>query len=448
MSKTVRIGNGCGFWGDSIDAPVRLAQTGQLDYLTLEYLAELTLSILALQKQRDPRLGYAGDFLEVLARLAPLLADQPRLKIITNAGGMNPLACAQAARECLDRAGLTNRRIAVVFGDDLLDRLDALLAAGHRLAHLDTGEPLSAIRPLVVSANVYLGCAPLVAALSRADVVVTGRVADASLTVAPAVYEHGWKLDDWHRLAAATVAGHLIECGAQVTGGLWCNGEALDLATVGYPIADIAADGSFTIGKPVGSGGAVNLETVAEQLLYEVSDPARYYTPDVIADFTAVTLEQIGPDLVQVRGGRGEPAPGQWKVSIAYRDGYTAAGTLVIAGPGATAKARRCGAIVLDRLAQAGVRPQRSLVEVLGSGDSLPGVLPQADPPEVVLRLAVADPSRAVVERFSRELAPLVTSGPPGVTGYTTGRPVVREVFAYWPALIDRTVVQPQWQIL
>jgi hypothetical protein len=445
--KSVRIGNGCGFWGDNLDAPVRLAEYGRLDYLTLEYLAELTMSILALQKQRDPQTGFASDFLDVLARLGPTLKDQPSLKIITNAGGMNPAACAAKARTLLDKAGLAEYAVATVSGDDLMPQLNELLAAGHELKNLDTGEPLASVRPRVVSANAYLGARPLVEALRRgAAVVITGRVADASLTVAPAVHEFGWAWEDWDRLSGASVAGHLIECGAQCTGGLWCNWqEAADLADVGYPIAEIEAGGTFRITKPPGSGGAVNRETIAEQLLYEVGDPAAYLTPDVIADFTSVTLAETGPDTVEVRGARGRPATDSYKVSIAYRDGFTASGTLVILGPDAPAKARRCGEMILQRLRRAGFEPRHTNIEVLGAGDCVPGVLPApAPPPEVVLRVTARDPNRAAVERFTKEFAPLVTSGPPGVTGYTTGRPPVREVFAYWPALIAKTAVTPQ----
>jgi hypothetical protein len=440
--KHVRIGNGCGFWGDSADAPILLAEHGGLDYLTLEYLAELTMSILALQKQRDPQLGYARDFIDVLERLVPQLTRQPSLKIVTNAGGMNPTACASRAREVFDRAGLRDRPIGVVSGDDLLPRLDELLVAGHALANLDSGEPFAGIRSRVVSANAYLGSPPIAEALRQgASVVITGRVADASLTLAPAAHELGWSWNEWDRLSAGSIAGHIIECGAQATGGLWCNWSETNLANVGYPIAAIAEDGSFTISKPAGSGGAVNIETVSEQLLYEVGDPAAYLTPDVTADFTSVQLTEPEADVVAVIGARGKPAPDRYKVSIAYRDGYAASGTLVIAGPCAAEKARKVGEMILARLRRANTPPEHSLIECLGVGDSLPGVLPRADPPEVVLRLSVRDSRKAVVERFSRELAPMVTSGPPGVTGYTTGRPTVREVFAYWPALVDRQVV-------
>jgi hypothetical protein len=448
--KRVRIGNGCGFWGDNVDAPVALAEQGQLDYLTLEYLAELTMSILALQKQKNAEAGYASDFLDVLERLLPALKQQSSLKIVTNAGGMNPRACAARARALLDQAGLRERGIAVVAGDDMMPRLDDLLAQGHALAHLDTSEPLVAVRPRVVSANAYLGSRPIVEGLRKgASIVITGRVADASLTLAPAVHELNWSWDDWDRLAAGTVAGHLIECGAQATGGLWCNWQETDLANVGYPIAEIEEGGTIHLTKPPRSGGAVNLETVAEQLLYEVGDPAAYLTPDVVADFTSVTLTETGRDVVRIDGSKGKPATDTYKVSIAYRDGFSASGTLVVAGPRAAEKARRCGAIVLERLRRAGMEPAHSNVECLGAGDCVPGLtLTPPETPEVVLRVAVRDPRRAVVERFTKELAPLVTSGPPGITGYTTGRPTVREVFAYWPALIAKSAVTPEVHIV
>ena len=442
--KTVRIGNGCGFWGDSVDAPIRLAQRGRLDYLTLEYLAELTMSILARQKQRDPDAGFASDFLGVLQRLTPVLQEQPKLKIITNAGGMNPLACARRAKEILQKAGLS-RRIAVVSGDDLLPRLDKLLPR-HSFTNLDSGEMLQTIRPRVVSANAYLGARPIADALRQgADIVITGRVADASLTVGPAMAEFGWAWDDWDRLAAATVAGHLIECGAQVCGGLWCNWRDVnDWADIGYPFVDLAEDGSFTISSDAGPG--VNRETLAEQLLYEVGDPIRYLTPDVVADFTSVSLQTVDNRTLRVGGAQGNEATNTYKVSIAYRDGFMASGTLMIAGPDAVAKAQLCGEAILQRI---GTAVDRSNIECLGAGACAPGVIaPKVEPPEVMLRVAVHDGRKEVVERFAKEFAPLVTSGPPGVTGYTTGRPAVREVFAYWPALVEKSVAPSKVEVL
>lgn len=446
--KTIRIGNGCGFWGDNLDAPLVLAQEGRLDYLTLEYLAELTMSILAVQKQRHEEAGFAGDFLDVLDRLGPILRAQPHLKVVTNAGGMNAWRCGERAWDLLQQAHLETRRVAVVEGDDLLPRLDELLQKGHLLAHIDTGAPLTEIRSRVVSANAYLGAGPIVEALQQSgvSVVITGRVADAALTLGPAIHEFGWNWTDWDRLASGTVAGHLIECGAQVSGGLWCHWEeAPDLALVGYPVVEMDPEGNFFLSKPPETGGRINLETVAEQLLYEVGDPTAYLTPDVVADFTSVQFKETGTDVVWVQKARGEPAPDHLKVSIAYRDGYTASGSLVIFGPDAPTKARACGQMVLDRLKRAGVELEQTLLECLGAGDCVPGTVKgEGPPPEVVLRISVRDSQRSRVERFSRELAPLVTSGPPGVCGYATGRPPIREVLAFWPALIAREAVFPR----
>lgn len=459
MRTSLRIGNGCGFWGDNVDAPIELARDGRLDYLTLEYLAELTMSILALLKQRDPNAGYAHDFLGVLKRLVPTMQMQPRLKIITNAGGMNPNACGKQARAILDAAGLHHYKIGIVTGDDLFPHLDELLAAGHPFTNLDTGEPLTKVRDKIVSANAYLGSQPIVEALQGdANIVITGRVADACLTVGPAIHEFGWKWDDWARLSSATVAGHLIECGAQATGGLWERWESTpDFANVGYPIADFTPDGEFIITKPPKTGGAVNRQTVAAQLLYEVNNPAAYYTPDVISDFTSISMEEVGQDQVQVAQAQGKPAPEKLKVSIAYRDGFMSSGMLAIYGHNAAEKARKAGQVLLDRLKRAGHTYARTNIETIGGGSVVPLAQAPLSPPgrgaggegvsmsdgnsatEVMLRVTVHDPNKAAVERFTKEFAPLVTAGPPGTTGYTTGRPSVKEVFAYWPALVDRT---------
>lgn len=442
MKDVVRIGNGCGFWGDNIDAPIYLAERGQLDYLTLEYLAELTMSILALQKQRDPATGYASDFLDVLTRLVPTLSQQPNLKIVTNAGGMNALGCATKACAILQRAGLKNVRVAAVQGDDLYPRLDDLLCQGETLVNLDTREPVEVVRERLVSANAYLGARPIVQALGQgARIVITGRVADASLSVGPAVFEFGWDWNDWNRLAGATVAGHLIECGAQATGGLWCNYRETDLADVGYPIAAIDHQGAFRLSKTPQSSGVVNRETVLEQLFYEIGDPAAYLTPDVVANFSQLEIEQTDKDEVQVTGALGQAATPTYKVSMAYRDGFMASGSLTLVGTDAFAKAKICEEIIRKRLERADSLPQHFLVEYLGSGAAVPGCLATCEPPEVVCRATARDQRRAVVDRFTKEFAPLVTSGPPGVTGYATGRPPVREVFAFWPALVRKDLV-------
>ena len=359
---------------------------------------------------------------------------------------MNPRACGLKAKDAVP-----DRTVGVVSGDDLLPRLDQLLAAGHTLNHLDTGEPLSNIKTRVVSANAYLGAVPIAEALSKgAGIVVTGRVADASLTVGPCLHEFGWKLSEIDKLAAATVAGHLIECGAQMTGGLWMNAdESTNLAEVGYPIAALNDDGSLVVTKPADTGGCVNVETVSEQLLYEVADPAKYYTPDVVADFTSVKLKDVSPNEVSISGCSGTPATDTYKVSIAYRDGYASSGMLTFLGPDAVRKARQSGEIILARLKQAGMTFEHTLIEVLGGGSVVPGIIvPKEAPIEVVLRVAVRDARKASVERFTKEFAPLVTSGFPGTTGYTTGRPQVREVFAYWPALVAKSAVTPEVEIL
>jgi hypothetical protein len=443
MSRRLLIGNGAGFLGDNLDAPRRLVESVELDYLTLEYLAELTLSILARLREKDPQAGYADDFLTVLRSLLPALRSQPRLKIVTNGGGMNPLACARAAASILNEAGLSETPIGVVLGDDLLPGLPELRAAGCELANLDNGGPLSSLKEDVVSVNAYLGAQPIAAALADgARLVITGRVADASLTVGPAINEFGWSCDDWQRLAGASVAGHLIECGSQATGGFYSHWSEVELADVGYPIAELADDGTCVITKPAGSGGRVNRETVTEQLVYEIGDPQHYLTPDVDVDFTTVEVDDLGGDRVAVRGATGRPAPEQYKVSLTYRAGYFASGQMLCYGRDTVKKAQACAQIILSRLRAAGYEFDHSHVECLGAGDSLPGVQPPpADLREVMLRLTVRDGRREAVERFTREFAPLATSGPAGLAGYAAGRPQVRPVFAYWPTLVPKELV-------
>jgi hypothetical protein len=455
--ETIRIGNGAGFWGDNLDAPIRLAEAGALDFLTLEYLAELTLSMLAHQRRRDPSAGYVPDFPDTLKRLLPVLKAQPGLRIVTNAGGLNPEACARASARHLAEAGMGETRIAWVEGDDLLPRLGELRSAGERFAHFDDPgrEPPSAF----VSANAYLGAGPIREALDQgARIVITGRVADASLTLGPALHAFGWGREDWDLLAAGTLAGHLIECGAQVTGGLRTRWRGVpDYARIGYPIAVLSRTGECVITKPEGSGGTVDRETVTGQLLYEIGDPASYLTPDVTLDFTGVEAEVLGRDRVRVKGARGRPPPAILKVSCAYAHGFAAKGDLVVCGADAADKARACGEIILERVRLAGHSLARTEIELLGTEAALPGGF-SADGPygaqaaaaratgsaggmpprEVVLRVSAWDPRKEAVERFCREFSPLVTSGPPGVTGYAGGRPKARPVLSYWPATVAR----------
>ena len=447
MIAPLRIGNGAGFWGDNVDAPVALAASGRLDVLTLEYLAELTLAILAHLRSKDPRAGYVTDFPELLERLASTLQQQDALKVVTNAGGLNPAACAARCGEILVRAGLGSIPVAVMTGDDILGRVPQWIQEGIDLSHLETGKPIAEVADRLVCANAYLGARPIAEALAGgARVVLTGRVADASLTLGPAAAAFGWGWDDWPRLAGATVAGHLIECGAQATGGLWYRwDEIADLAGVGYPIAEVAADGTSVLTKPAGTGGLVTVANLAEQLVYEIDDPARYRTPDVDVDLTGVTMTQEGPDRVAVRGAAGQAPSDRLKVAAVYRDGWTASGMVAVVGRDAAAKARAAGRIVLERVRRAGFDLAESLVECLGAGDVVPGVVPPREPPfEVVLRVTARDPRRAAIERFCKELAPLVTAGPPGIAGYATGRPSARPAFAYWPTLVPRELVPPR----
>jgi len=446
--KVVRVANGQGFWGDSVDAPFGLLEGGPIDYLGMDYLAEVTLSIMMRQKLRNPAAGYATDFLDFVRRALPMLVEK-NVKVITNAGGLNPAACRSKIFEIARELGISDLRVGIVEGDDLLTRLPELLAAGHELRNMDSGEPLSPVLERVTSANAYLGARPVVEALAAgAQIVLCGRVTDTALALAPLVHEHGWAGDDWDRLAAGTIVGHILECGAQATGGnfsrFW---EVPDLWNVGYPIAEVAADGSFTVTKHPGTGGLVTVDTVAEQLVYEMGDPTAYITPDVTADFTSIRLEQEGADRVRVSGIRGGPNTPFLKVSASYLDGWKASGQVTVSGPRAVEKAELAAELVWRRLERTGVTFAEidRRVELVGVSACLPGILPTpAEPPEVVLRLAVRDADRTKVERFGKEIAPLVTAGPPGVTGFAGGRPKPQEVVAYWPALLDRREVEPR----
>ena len=449
-SRPLRIGNGAGFWGDNIDAPRLLCAGGELDYLTLEYLAELTLSILAHQRSKDPNLGYVTDVPLVIKDLIPYLGSesagkQKPLKLITNGGGMNPRGCAKATAQILVESGLPPLRVAAVTGDDLLPRIDELLAAGESFSHFETGQPLGELRSKLASANAYLGAAGIANALEQgAQIVITGRIADASLVVGPAVYEFDWSWDDWHRLGTATVAGHLIECGAQVTGGMYFDWEPhITLGEIGYPIAELTAEGALVITKPADTGGQVTTGTVAEQLVYEIGDPRSYKTPDVVANFADVRLMQLEQDRVLVERVTGTTAPERLKVSLAYYDGFAVSGDVVVGGSGAVIKARAAAEAVQTRLATAGFELQEFYYECLGAGATLPGIeIDGSCAREVVLRISGRDARREAVQRLSRELTPLVTSGPPGVTGYTGSRPRVRPVLSYWPTTISREHVQ------
>ena len=446
--RTVRIASGQGFWGDDLDAPVRQVERGPIDYLVMDYLAEVTMSIMQKQRARDASAGYARDFVPLMERILPTCVERG-IRIVTNAGGVNPVGCAHQVVRAARAAGLAGRaRIGVVTGDDLMDRLDGLLAGGHALAHMETGAPLADVRDRVQSANVYIGARPIVEALARdVTLVLTGRSTDTALTYGPMIHEFGWDWNDHDRIAAGVVAGHINECGAQCSGGNcmidWWTVPGMD--DLGFPIVEASSDGTFVVTKHEGTGGRVSRATVAEQIVYEMGDPSTYITPDVIADFTTIHLADLGGDRVRVHGVRGREATDFLKVSIAYADGWKAVGTLVYAWPDAAAKADAAARTLRARLDRLGLEFDRVHTELVG-WSSTHGALagpPPPDLPEVQLRVGVRGPDRAAVERFTREIAPLVLTGPPSVTGFAGGRPRVQEIMAYWPALIRKDAVRP-----
>jgi hypothetical protein len=448
----VRIASGQGFWGDWLEAPVRQVEAGPIDYLVMDYLAEVTMSILQKQRARDPSLGYARDFVPLMGRILPACVERG-IRVIANAGGVNPLSCRDAVLEVAREAGLAGRaRVAVITGDDLMDRLDDLLARGMELRHMETGEPLEAVRDRVQSANAYIGAGPIVEALRQdADVVIAGRTTDTALTYAPMIFEHAWPLDDWDKIAAGVVAGHINECGAQATGGnTGVDWRSIDYVDIGYPIIESYADGEFVVTKHEGLGGRVTVATVTEQLVYEMGDPAAYITPDCVADFRTIQLRQEAQDRVRVFGVRGGPATEMLKVSISYLAGYKAVGRMAYSWPDAYEKARAADRTIRGRLERMGLRFDEIHTEYFGAG-ACHGALagpPSPDLPEVELRIGVKHATdRAAVERFTRELATLILAGPPTATGFGEGRPRVQEMVAYWPALIPKSEVRTEVRV-
>lgn len=457
MSSPLKIANASAFWGDQPDAAARL-MTAQPDlhFLTLDYLAEVSLSIMAITREKHPEAGYARDFVDVIRTLVPFYQRGAKTKIVTNAGGLDPSACAHAVARILRDADLAHLRIAVVAGDDVLPIMKAAASRNPATAdfsNLETGAPPVSVASRLVTANAYLGAAPIAEALrAGADLVITGRVADPSLTVGPCLAHFGWRATDYDPIAGATVAGHLIECGTQACGGF--STDWLDLPRahdIGFPIAEIADDGSCVITKPAHTGGAVTVSTVKEQLLYEIGDPGNYLSPDATVSFLTLHIESLEANRVRVSGATGKAPPPTYKVSATYRDGFKAHGQLTIFGHDAVKKARHAGEAVLHKLAAHGCHFRETLVECLGTGASVRGLVSRMSDThlvETVLRVSVAADTRDPVERFTKEIAPLVTSGPQGVTGYATGRPKILPIFGYWPCLIDRAAITPRWNFL
>lgn len=443
MAKTVRIGCGAGFWGDSPEGPAQLVRSGRIDYLVMDYLAEITMSILARMKAKRADLGYATDFVTMVMKpLAREIAER-HIRVVTNAGGVNPEACRDALLAVFREAGV-DLKVAVVRGDDLSGVVQ-------RYRDADTREMFSgtAMPERLASVNAYLGAFPIAAALDAgADVVITGRVVDSAVVLGPLIHEFGWTPGDYDLLSAGSLAGHVIECGTQVTGGIFTDWRTVPgWDDMGFPIAECAADGSFVVTKPDGTGGLVSPATVAEQVVYEVGDPRAYLLPDVTADWSRVRLEQIGPDRVRVTGARGAPPTASYKVSATYADGYRAAVTMMIVGREAAAKAEATGAAILRRverlMAAAGFEGFRETsVETLGAESNYGQHARAGDTREVLLKIGVRHASKDALQIFAREIFPAATAMAPSLTGFAGGRPEPQPVVRLFSFLAPKSEIE------
>ncbi len=451
MKERIRIASGQGFWGDLPSAPidqVRLANDkSPIDYMMMDYLAEVTMSIMQKQKLRDPKAGYAKDLVEVIDTILPDIVNK-NIKVITNGGGVNPEACRDAIFAAARKKGI-KIKVGIVLEDNILDSIDSLLASGHPLKNMETGESLKNVRSRVLSANVYFGAAPIVEALRQgAQIVITGRTTDTGLTLAPMIHEFGWSPNDWDKMAAGTVAGHILECGAQSSGGNFSADwkKVKDFTNIGFPIAEAFPNGEFIITKHPKTGGIVSRASVAEQLLYEIGDPREYITPDCVADFTSIQLEDLGRDRVKVFGIKGRPATEFFKVSMSYNDGYSAQGTLTYTWPDAMEKAKLSDKILRGRLKKAECTFEEMRTEFLGFNSCHGSLTPtkESDVEEVVVKFAVRGQDKNSIIEFGKNIAPLILTGPPSVTGFAGGRPKPSDVVAYWPALLKKTAVTPR----
>jgi len=435
VKKKIRIANAGGYWGDDLDALRRQLTGGRLDYITMDFLAEITMSILKKQQLRNPALGYARDFLTQLETCLPLIVEK-NVRVINNAGGINPVGLGREIRALARKMGLP-LKVGVVYGDDISDRLYELTAAGEEFANMETGEDFTEIRRRITSANAYLGAEPVVAALDAGcQIVVTGRVTDTGLTLAPMIHEFGWAMDDWDRMAAGIVAGHIIECGAQASGGNITDWQEVPhFHNMGYPIIEMEKSGVFHVTKHKNTGGLVCEKSIKEQLVYEMGDPAQYISPDGVAFFDTVRVQETGPDRVRVSGVRGGPAPEMFKVSMAYEDGWKAEGEVLISGPDVQKKAACVAEIFWEKVGHVFEKTSTSLV---GVASIWPDRLATCQPNEIFLRFGVRDHDLDKINDFSKALPALILAGPSGMAVSTRGRPRPQQVVAYWPALMRR----------
>lgn len=445
MKEKIIIASGQGFWGDLVDAPLNQAKGGKIDYLVMDYLAEVTMSILQKQKLKNPAFGYARDIPPLMEKLLPLMKEK-KFKVITNGGGVNPESCRDEIFKVAEKLGIKDLKIGIVTGDNILGRIDELILKGIELNNMETGESAVSVKESLLSANVYLGAAPVVDCLKAgADIVITGRVTDTGLTLAPMIYEFGWDMNNFDLMAAGTVAGHILECGGQASGGNFLGDwkSVPDMANIGFPIAEAYPNGEIVITKHSGTGGLVSVDTVSEQLVYEIGNPEDYITPDCIADFTSIKLENTGENRVRVFNVKGMPATAFYKVSMSYLDGFSASGSLTYCAPDALEKAKAADYILRKRLKNLNLKFDEIKTEFQGY-NACHGPLANeiVDPNEVVLRIGVRSNYKESVERFGKEIAPLILTGPPGVTGFAGGRPKPSEVVAYWPALIPKSEVK------
>ncbi len=451
MKESIRIASGQGFWGDLPNAPVNQVKQGPIDYLVMDYLAEVTMSIMQKQKLRNPEWGYARDFVNVIDQILPEI-ENDGIKVISNAGGVNPHACKDEILKIAKEKGVKNIKVAVVAGDNILPNIDELIDDDHALKNMETGEPISTVKENLLSANVYFGCRAVVEALENgANVIITGRVTDTGLTLAPMIYEFGWDYSDYDKMAIGTIAGHIIECGAQVSGGNFTDWEQVeDFTNIGFPIIEAKPDGTFFVTKHEGTGGLVNQMTVKEQLLYEIGNPKEYITPDVIADFTTVHLEDAGKNRVKVTGIKGRPETPTYKISASYNDGYKLSATLVYCWPDALKKAQKGAEILEERAKALNLSIDEFHSEFVGYNGTTEKPASDADDndfDEIQMRVSICGMNKNDINRFGMEIAPLILTGPSGVTGFAGGRPKASEIVAYWPALLDKKAVTPTVEV-